>query len=423
MSDPSAKTTGHLAPPTAARRRASSVGRIDVGDNRLPLLLTMPALRLRLALQVLRLEALESSNLSDATLVSKIGLAVFELCVRHIWLGPLAVMVVVYGVYFASGNYTPLNPLHALVTLSYAIPNTDPVEYGKGPKDFLFVGFVAVFFTFFREFMVLVVLGPIATNVFGITKEGKLHRFMEQTYLMVYYGIMGPLGLYVMKHYAPGLWYFNTDALYQQFPHKTHVYWFKFYYLFQAGFWCQQSLLLALQVEKPRKDFKELVFHHIITIMLIFLSYRFHFTWMGVAIYVTMDLSDFVLALSKTAHYVDSPATTPLFLMFVVTWIYFRHYLNLKVLYSVLTTFRTVGPFELNWETQQYKCTLSQVIVFALIFALQLVNAYWLYLILRILYRYVVGNGVEDVRSDEEEEGEEEKEKEKEAKTTKAKKA
>jgi len=35
----------------------------------------------------------------------------------------------------------------------------------------------------------------------------------------------------------------------------------KAYYLLQASYWCQQTIILAAGVEKPRKDFKELIAH------------------------------------------------------------------------------------------------------------------------------------------------------------------
>lgn len=87
-------------------------------------------------------------------------------------------------------------------------------------------------------------------------------------------------------------------------------------------------------------------------------------------------------------------------------WIYLRHYINLKILWAVLTEFRTVGPFELNWETQQYKCWISQYITFALLASLQAVNLFWLFLILRILKNYLFNSVKKDERSDNEEEEE-----------------
>lgn len=85
-----------------------------------------------------------------------------------------------------------------------------------------------------------------------------------------------------------------------------------------------------------------------------------------------------------------------------------RHYLNLKIIWSLLTEFQTVGPFELNWDTQQYKCRLSQYITFALLSSLQAVNLFWLYLIVRIAKNYVFNSVMQDERSDYEEEDDDE---------------
>lgn len=55
---------------------------------------------------------------------------------------------------------------------------------------------------------------------------------------------------------------------------------------------------------------------------------------------------------------------------------------------------------------EQYKCWISQYITFILLMALQLVNMFWFYLILRILWRLLISMGqeVEDVRSEDSEE-------------------
>ena len=94
----------------------------------------------------------------------------------------------------------------------------------------------------------------------------------------------------------------------------------------------------------------------------------------------------------------------------MVVWAYLRHYINLCILYSLLPNgeFKTVGSYELNWETQQYKCWISQIITFCLLAALQLINIFWYVLIMRILYRYLFTGEKKDDRSDHEEEEEEE---------------
>ncbi|KAJ5894747.1 hypothetical protein N7495_006438 [Penicillium taxi] len=331
-----------------------------------------------------------------------------DLCLKYTWLLPLLVLLFLLALYAI--NPTPSNPMHSAIFLSYPqAPKTPggPIMYGKGKKDIAFVAFYTVVLSFTREFMMQQVIRPLAVRA-GIRGRGKTARFMEQVYTAIYFGIFGPFGLYVMKR--SDIWYFNTTAMFEGFPHREHEPFFKAYYLLEASYWAQQAIVLMLQLEKPRKDFKELVGHHIITLALIALSYRFHFTYMGIAVYITHDISDFFLATSKTLNYLDSYITIPYFATFVGMWIYLRHFLNLKILWAVLTEFRTVGPFELNWETQQYKCWISQYITFGLLASLQAVNLFWLFLILRILANYVFNNITKDERSDDEEEIEEEAE-------------
>jgi acyl-CoA-dependent ceramide synthase len=93
----------------------------------------------------------------------------------------------------------------------------------------------------------------------------------------------------------------------------------------------------------------------------------------------------------------------PYFGFFVFAWIYLRHYLNLRILWSEFNEFKTVGPYELNWVTEQYKCDLSHWISTALLASLQGLNLFWLYYILRIAYRFVFLNVAEDERSDNDE--------------------
>ena len=117
---------------------------------------------------------------------------------------------------------------------------------------------------------------------------------------------------------------------------------------------------------------------------------------------------------SKTLNYVDSILVGPYFVLFAGVWIYLRHYINLCILWATLTEFKTIGPYELNWETEQYKCWISQYITFALLACLQAVNLFWLFLILRIAKRYIFDSDLDDERSDNEEsEAEDEENKDK----------
>ena len=219
--------------------------------------------------------------------------------VKHTWTLPLVLLVAFLSVYAIKP--TESNLVHRFIFLSYRLPfeagadPSTPAHYGKGPWDIAFVSFYTIVLSFTREFIMQELLRPLA-RLYGLKSRGKQARFMEQMYTAIYFALMGPAGLYVMSR-SP-VWYFNTRGMYESFPHKTHEAVFKFYYLFQAAYWAQQAIVLVLGMEKPRKDFKELVGHHIVTLALIALSYRFHFTYMGIAVYLTHDISDFFLAVS-----------------------------------------------------------------------------------------------------------------------------
>ena len=215
---------------------------------------------------------------------------------KHTWVLPLVILLTFLFLYAL--NPTESNPVHHFIFLSYRLPVTNPNEppqYGKGPWDIAFVTFYTVVLSFTRESIMQEILRPMARWA-GLKSKTKQARYMEQMYTALYFGILGPTGMYVMSR-SP-VWYFNTRGMYENFPHKTHDALFKFYYLFQAAYWAQQAIVLILGMEKPRKDFKELVGHHIVSLALIALSYRFHFTYMGLAVYITHDISDFFLAVS-----------------------------------------------------------------------------------------------------------------------------
>jgi acyl-CoA-dependent ceramide synthase len=218
---------------------------------------------------------------------------------KHTWVTPLVLVGVFLALYTI--NPTKSNPIHYFIFLSYEIPadpldpEGTPVQYGKGLWDIAFVSFYVIVLSFTREFIMQNLLRPMAKRS-GLKSRAKQSRFMEQMYTAIYFGFLGPVGLWVMSR-TP-VWYFNTRGMYEGFPHKTHTADFKFYYLFQAAYWAQQAIVLMLGMEKPRKDFKELVGHHVVSLLLIALSYRFHFTYMGIAVFITHDISDFFLAVS-----------------------------------------------------------------------------------------------------------------------------
>ena len=70
----------------------------------------------------------------------------------------------------------------------------------------------------------------------------------------------------------------------------------KWYYLAQFAQWIQQVFIL--HIEKRRKDHNQMLTHHIITFALVYSSYVYHMTRVGIAILCVFDNVDILLPVS-----------------------------------------------------------------------------------------------------------------------------
>jgi acyl-CoA-dependent ceramide synthase len=197
-----------------------------------------------------------------------------------------------------------VNPFAWMIFPSHRLPNG---LYHKGLLDFVFIGYYIIFWSFVRQFVTLYILRPMGRSL-GI-KGSKVMRFTEQGYAVFYFGIMGTAGILVMKQLPT--WWYKTEHFWLGYPHREMTWRLKTYYLVQAAYWCQQTIILALKIEKPRKDFKELVAHHIVTLWLIGWSYGISLTYIGVSVFVTMDVSDIFLAVSYMSSSTPANDSSP----------------------------------------------------------------------------------------------------------------
>lgn len=105
---------------------------------------------------------------------------------------------------------------------------------------------------------------------------------------------------------------------------------------------------------------------------------------------MSMDIPDAALAASKLLNYIQwERAKIISFVTFVGVWTYFRHWLNWKILYSTLFEIHLVPEAARTWDwsTGAYITWWMPPTIFLSIFALQVLNLFWYYLILRILVR------------------------------------
>lgn len=81
----------------------------------------------------------------------------------------------------------------------------------------------------------------------------------------------------------------------------------KGYILAQWGFWLQQ--IIVINIEEKRKDYWQMLSHHVITIGLISSCYSYYFTRVGNFILVIMDVVDIVLSVSVLPHHAVTQLT------------------------------------------------------------------------------------------------------------------
>ncbi|KAG0286706.1 sphingosine N-acyltransferase lag1 [Linnemannia gamsii] len=237
-------------------------------------------------------------------------------------------------------------------------------------------------------------------------REGKLLRFAEQGWLVVYDGCMWTFGMCLL--YNSSYW---SDSTYfwRDYP-KTHLdATMKWYYLVQFAFWVQQFLLAVLGIEKRRKDFLEFMIHHVITCLLIGFSYSFNLTSVGHAVLCSMDFSDIVLAACKMLKYCQKDQVADVgFVFFVVTWIYTRHIWFGQIIWSTYKEAPQFATMVWNPSNGLYFTPAVCKGFLLLLCGLYAVLVFWLAMIFKIVLKVLKGENSEDVRSEDEEEVEEE---------------
>ncbi|KAJ1956360.1 Sphingosine N-acyltransferase lag1, partial [Dipsacomyces acuminosporus] len=286
------------------------------------------------------------------------------------------------------------NRSSAFVHLQYKIPHDPLGRYYRGSQDAYFIMYWVAAFTLVRALIMYKVLEPFA-RWYGVDTEHKVTRFAEQGWLTVYYIVSNTVGLYVMSE---GPHWMNTAGYWINYPegHAQMSFLMKSYYLVQMGFWFQQ--IFVLLVEEKRKDFVVMGIHHIVTCNLLGWSLYMNYTRIGNAVLCCMDFSDIFLTGTKCIRYLGfERATVFSFAAFILSWVYTRHYLYMKILYSVI--FESRVYLDDHMWNPSIGCYYSRPVIYAFAVLLSILQAliiYWFVLVLRIVYRVIFLNNLDD---------------------------
>ncbi|KAF2730156.1 longevity assurance proteins LAG1/LAC1 [Polyplosphaeria fusca] len=314
----------------------------------------------------------------------------------------------------------PSRHTHNLYTLShYDEPSQ---SYTPGRDDWAYVLPWLFVFTGLRSAVMDYVLRPLAIRG-GVRKPVALERFSEQGWLAIYYTLSFGAGMYL---WTTSKYWLNLRELWTDFPDTAMSASMKRYYLIQYAFWIQQ--ILVINIEKRRKDYWQMLTHHLITCALIFTSYGFYMTRVGNAILCLMDFADIILSTAKVLRYLAyQTACDVAFGIFIAAWFITRHIFFPMVVWSVwahLPVEMPLGCYDTTTrqKTSQPKATsISQYVqpfqdpggivcfdslvhwwFLGLLSTLLCILLVWFVMIINVAWRVISGLGSDDPRSDDE---------------------
>jgi len=171
-----------------------------------------------------------------------------------------------------------------------------------------------------------------------------------------------------------------------------------FYIMYMARY---LQAAVSVLFEPKRKDFMEMMLHHIVTVIVVGISYIYGWSRIGAVVMVLLDPADVPLHLAKLCKY-TSEATGRQMWQFAAD--------RLFELFAVVFFFsRLVGFGYVCWSAHietvphvtrgfpEWACLCLLTILF-------LLQCYWFFLILQVAAKLMRGGSSEDPRSDDESE-------------------
>ncbi|KAI0796838.1 longevity assurance proteins LAG1/LAC1 [Abortiporus biennis] len=227
-------------------------------------------------------------------------------------------------------------------------------------------------------------------------------RFAEQGWSVIYYTYQFLFGIYIHHNLPTSV--LNPVDVWLNYPHIPLAGPLKYYYLTQNAFYMHQ--ILILNAEARRKDHWQMMTHHLITVPLMLSSYYYNYTRVGCLIMMLMDMCDIFLPLAKMLRYLSLSTLCDItFGCFLLSWLVTRHFLFVIVIKS--TYLDTARLIRFVWEPERdHYMTRGMYIGFVtMLTALQIIQLMWFWMIVRVAYRVISGQGAEDTRSDSEDDG------------------
>lgn len=218
------------------------------------------------------------------------------------------------------------------------------------------------------------------------TKEMRVHRLCNDFNGLIYYSTSVAFGLYSIwgSEYLPWSMGGRFDVLdfIQNFPMENPNFLQYFYFLIGLGHHVERLVEFMFK-QKNIGDFWVILFHHILTVAIMVTSFLCGTIYIGLPVLLLHDLIEPFFNLSKIGREVQTfrPILNFALLGLILTWLFSRTFaLTFEFFPNCYKIFTQGGP-----KTEPlFNLWLFQILC---VYALWLLNQFWLYQLLLIGYR------------------------------------
>jgi hypothetical protein len=209
-------------------------------------------------------------------------------------------------------------------------------------------------------------------------------KFSESVWKTIIYGILWFDAIYVVYLQE---FYTNTKKCWEDYPDPQLSFSFRLWFFLQLGYYWSCFFFQRFNFEVRRKDYNQMLIHHVFAIILLTGSYALGYSYIGGVILFLNDFNDWILNVGKIFLYIRKKYIADiLFPVFILSWGYNRIYLGLgKVLYSCFFEARQVNP------------TISPVSFYTFsagLVTLYFLNCWWFYVMCKMGVRVMLKQNV-----------------------------
>eukprot|EP00656_Telonema_subtile_P041674 TRINITY_DN46925_c0_g1_i1.p1 TRINITY_DN46925_c0_g1~~TRINITY_DN46925_c0_g1_i1.p1 ORF type:complete len:357 (-),score=76.55 TRINITY_DN46925_c0_g1_i1:198-1268(-) len=275
----------------------------------------------------------------------------------------------------------------------------------------------------------LALVEPIARVLLGAPPQGtdraslkaqrqkamKVTKFAQAGMELLFYGAFSVFGYITLRAqpwaWPSALWWKDhattirspfQHSLGEEIPATTYMsHALASFYIMYAARYLQG--LISVFLEHRRKDFLQMLAHHVFTVVVVSCSYACGYNRVGIVVMLLFDPSDVGLHAAKMSKYIFESSgmavmdllANVFFAFFMLSFFAFRLALFPYVCWS--------AHIEREYYIEQ---TTGAHVCVGLLYALLALNLFWGYLIVKVLWGLITSGAVEDNRSDDEDEDE-----------------